>query len=88
MDSVEIVEINTKNEIELKPFEEAFYHAYKQHEPEGWAMTNMIIIDSNRLRPEINYDDLVCFAVKLKGNIIAGVKANFNKNNFQLHIIL
>lgn len=85
MDSVEIVEINTKNEIELKPFEEAFYQAYKKNDPEGWAMINMKIINGNRLRPEINYDDLVCFAVKLKGNIIAGVKANFSKNNFQFH---
>ena len=45
----------------------------------------MQIIDSCRLKPNIPYDSLVLIAVRVNGEIIAGIKANFDIDNFQLY---
>ena len=77
--------LDTDDNNQIIEYEKKFYEAHIRKFPNSWAINNMQIIDGCRLKPNIPYDNLELIAVRVDGELIAGIKANFDKNNFQLY---
>lgn len=73
--------INNLNENELEDYEKKLYIAYSNHD---LVKKNHQIINNNRLRPNIPYNDLKIFIAKRNHNIIAAMTINTNTDNLQL----
>jgi|GEM_PF-1695885 len=71
------------NEKDIIEYEKKMYSVYQKKNPDSWVLKHGEIIDNCRLRPKIEYDKLIIYQGKYKGELFAGVKANFDHLNFQ-----
>lgn len=62
----------------LLSYERCLYQAFLDN---SWAMENFVIIDGCRMRPPVNYDDvLICCATR-KGEVVSGLAFHVNPDS-------
>ena len=62
-------------------YEECLYSAFIKKDPKGWLSTNYKIIDGNRFRSDIPYEDQKIFGAYKNGLLIAAISGNLNMNS-------
>ena len=66
------------NDEDIIEYEKGLYDSYSQKDADGWIFNNYEMIDNCRLKPNIDYKDLVVYGYKDKNKLIAGAAINYN----------
>lgn len=81
--------LDFSNEAEVLEYEKGLYQGYAVNAKNQWLIDNYEIIDNERMRPNISYDDMTIILIKDKSNgaICGAGSLNYNLNNLQIEQI-
>jgi hypothetical protein len=76
MSSIEVVTANSNDD--RIAFEKGIYEAFSKRNPGNWICSHYTLIDPDRYRPLVPYEDQMVLLVKENGQVIFGASFNLN----------
>lgn len=78
MEDFKIELLNHNNETDIVGYERGLYDLYIEEKKSEWYRQNYIFTDDNRLKPFLDYSDMLIYLAKLEGKVVGSLTYNLN----------